>query len=67
MKEELTTLMLSITVDDKVWLMQRAAEERTTAAAILRGWIAEKRSAIAPCEEGRLVSPTRHDAEFMES
>lgn len=39
----MTTLQLSMRVEDKVWLQKKAAEEQTTAAALVRGWIAEKR------------------------
>lgn len=56
MKEELTTMMLSITVEDKVWLMQRAAQERTTVAAMIRGWIADKRAeGDSPADEKKSV------------
>lgn len=40
---DMTTLQLSMTVEDKIWLQKMAAEERTTAAALVREWIAERR------------------------
>lgn len=41
--ESMTTLQLSMRVEDKVWLQKKAAEEQTTAAALVRRWISEKR------------------------
>lgn len=38
-----TTMQLSLSVVDKMWLQKKAAEEQTTVAAIIRGWIAEHR------------------------
>lgn len=36
-------MQLSLSVVDKMWLQKKAAEEQTTVAAIIRGWIAEHR------------------------
>ena len=42
-QQEMTTMMLSLTVEDKIWLQTTAAERQTTVAALIRSWIAEKR------------------------
>lgn len=53
MKEELTTMLLSVTLEDKLWLKMTAAENQTTVAAMIREWIAEKRAEGGSQANGR--------------
>lgn len=40
---ERTSMQLSLTIEDKIWLQRKAAEEQTTVAALVRKWVAREK------------------------